>query len=474
MATNVGPLPREEGGPRRQPSNRQRPAVNRLRRLHRHPSPAPQQQQQQQGQQQQSAPTVGKRLLQLLGPGLITGAADDDPTGLATYAQAGAQSGYKLLWTCVLTVPMMMAVQYTAAKVAVVHGKGLTETLKERYPKAIASGAVIALLIANLINAGSDIGAIGAAFALVLPVPAKVMIIPVVVALFFFLLLGNYNLIQNTFKWLCLALLAYIVAAFLSHPSLGGILHGTFIPTISFNPAYLALLVAALGGNVSPYLLFWQADMELDDTRQIRQAPTPRLRRRMIGRELKEIALDTNIGMIFSNIIIFFIEISTAAALFGTKAGGNIATAAQAAQALRPLLGVAAPVTWAVGMLGAALLAVPALTASASDAVAALFGWPHGLNDTPRRAKRFYLVLAIALGIGVAINFVGINPIQALIIAAVVNGIITPPLLVLLLLIARRKDVMGTHTNGKGISIVGWATVAIMSLAALGFLITTF
>ena len=422
---------------------------------------------------QNSASNPAQRLLQLLGPGLITGAADDDPTGIATYAQAGAQTGYKLLWTCLLTVPMMMAVQYTAAKVAVVHGKGLTDVLKGHYPRAIASGAVLALLIANLINAGSDIGAIGAAFALVLPIPAKVMIVPVVIALFLFLMFGNYNLIQNTFKWLCLALLAYIVSAFLSHPSLGGILHGTFVPTISFNPAFLALLVAALGGNISPYLLFWQADMEVDDSQQIHPAPTARLRRRMIGRELKEVALDTNIGMIFSNVIIFFVEVSTAATLF--KAGnGNISSAAQAAEALRPLLGPAATITWSVGMLGAALLAVPALTASASDAVAALFGWPHGLNDTPRRAKRFYLVLAIALGIGVAINFIGINPIQALVAAAVVNGIITPPLLALLLLIARRKDVMGTHTNGRGINIVGWATVAIMSVAALGFLITLF
>lgn len=414
-----------------------------------------------------------RRLLQLLGPGLITGAADDDPTGIATYAQAGAQTGYKLLWTCLLTVPMMMAVQYTAAKVAVVHGKGLTDVLKSRYPKALASGAVLALLAANLINAGSDIGAIGAAFALVLPVPAKVMIVPVVIALFCFLLFGNYDLIQNTFKWLCLALLAYIVASFLSHPSLGGILRGTFIPTISFNPAFLALLVAALGGNISPYLLFWQADMELDDTQQIRQAPTARLRRRMIGRDLKEVALDTNIGMIFSNVIIFFVEVSTAATLFASG-NRNISSAVQAAQALRPLLGPAATITWSIGMLGAALLAVPALTASASDAVAALFGWPHGLNDSPRRAKRFYLVLAIALGIGVAINFAGINPIQALVAAAVVNGIITPPLLALLLLIANRKDIMGERTNGRGINIVGWATVAIMSLAALGFLITTF
>ena len=424
---------------------------------------------------QNSARNPGRRLLQLLGPGLITGAADDDPTGIATYAQAGAQSGYKLLWTCLLTVPMMMAVQYTAAKVAVVHGKGLTDVLKSRYPKALASGAVLALLIANLINAGSDIGAIGAAFALVLPIPAKVMIIPVVAALFFFLTFGNYDLIQNTFKWLCLALLAYIVASFLAHPSLGDILRGTFIPTISLNPAFLALLVAALGGNISPYLLFWQADMEVDDSQQSQRArePTARLRRRMIGRELKAVALDTNIGMIFSNVIIFFVEVSTAATLF-QSGNGNISSAAQAAEALRPLLGPAATITWSVGMLGAALLAVPALTASASDAVAALFGWPHGLNDSPRRAKRFYVVLGAALGIGVAINFIGINPIQALVAAAVVNGIITPPLLALLLLIANRKDVMGERTNGRGINIVGWATVAIMSLAALGFLLTTF
>jgi|SRR5579884_3158052 len=403
-----------------------------------------------------------------LGPGLITGAADDDPTAIATYAQAGASFRYGLLWTCLLTYPMMATVQYIAAKVALVHGKGLAGVIGERYPRGLLYAAVLGLTFANVVNAGADLGAIAAAINLIVPIPRALLIVPVAVFLLAFLAFGSYHLIEDTFKWLTLALLAYVISAFLAHPDYGAMLKGTFVPHISLGAAFLTLLVATLGGNVSPYLFFWEADLEVSEEASQRPVRAHRLR---LAANLKDLAWDTNVGMIFSNIIIFFIEVASAATL--PKLGmTNVTSAAAAARALRPVLGSGATYLWAVGMIGSGLLAVPALTGSVADAVSSTFGWPHGIEDRPSRAVRFYLVLAVALGIGAAIDYVGINPMRALVLAGALNGLLTPPLLVLLLLIANRRDVMGDHTNGLGLNILGWATTAIMAAAAIVLLWT--
>ncbi|MDQ2744690.1 MAG: divalent metal cation transporter [Chloroflexota bacterium] len=416
------------------------------------------------------------RFLKILGPGLISGAADDCPTGIATYAQAGAQTGYGLLWTTLLTLPMLATVQFIAAKVALVQRRGLASVLKAHYPGPIVYTAVLGLIVANVINAGADIGAMAAAIGMFVPISIKILVVPIALFILLFLIFGNFNLIENTFKWLTLALMGYVVTSFLSRPNVGALLHGTFIPQLSFSTAFLTLVVAALGGNVSPYLMFWQADMEVDQEKSD-SAPDFRhgkyLRVRAATRQLSGIAWDTNIGMIFSNLIIFFIEVSSAETLF--KAGKhNVSTAVQAAEALRPLLGNAATVLWAVGMVGAGLLAVPALTGSIADATAAIFGWGQGLNQAPDRAKRFYGVLAAATVVGLGINFLGISPIKALVVSAALNGFLSPPLLILLMLVGNKKDAMGEYKNGLSLNILGWATVAVMTLAAMGLLYTIF
>jgi NRAMP (natural resistance-associated macrophage protein)-like metal ion transporter len=403
-----------------------------------------------------------------LGPGLIAGAADDDPTGIATYAQAGARTGYALLWTCLLTIPMMVAVQYMAAKVAVVHQDGLSGVIREHYSRPVLYGAVLALMIANVINAGADLGALAAAVNLILPVAAWVLVLPITLLILGFLVLGSFRLIENTFKWLTLALLAYIGAAFLAHPAFSELIRGTFIPTIHVNSEFLVLLLAALGGNVSPYLFFWQADLEVAGQRTRRVRHVSRL---ALTADLRRVAWDTTTGMIFSNIIIYFIEVATAATLFAVGQR-DVTSAAQAAEALRPLLGNGATLLWAIGMIGSGLLAVPALTGSVADAIASTFGWRHGLDQKFARARRFYLILAVAMGLAMLINFLGINPIRALVLAGAINGVITPLLLVLLIRVANAPEVMGDRVNGRWLNLAAWATAAIMSVAATTLLVS--
>lgn len=408
-------------------------------------------------------PSRLRRLARLLGPGLIAGAADDDPTGIGTYAQAGARTGYGLLWTTLLTLPMMIVVQFTAAKVAIVERKGLSATLLAHYPRPLVYIAVLGLLAANLVNAGADLGAIAAAVNLIVPLPIVLLVVPITLAILLFLVFGSYHLIENAFKWLTLALLAYVVASFLARPDWGGVLRGTFLPHIETNAAFLGLLIATLGGNLSPYLFFWEADLEVEE---LRAQPVVRPRR-----AVRRAARDTVIGMLVSNIVIYFIEVATAATLFAAG-NHNVGSAAEAARALQPLLGNAAELLWAVGMIGSGLLAVPALTGSIADAVAALFSWRRGLDQPPRRAARFYLLLGGAMLLGMLFNFLGINPIRALVLSAVLNGFLTPPLLLLLVRLAGKREVMGDEANGRWLKLGGWATIAIMTVAALGLLAT--
>jgi Mn2+/Fe2+ NRAMP family transporter len=373
-----------------------------------------------------------------------------------------------LLWTCLLTIPMMVAVQYMAAKVAVVHQDGLSGVIREHYSRPVLYGAVLALMIANVINAGADLGALAAAVNLILPVAAWVLVLPITLLILGFLVLGSFRLIENTFKWLTLALLAYIGAAFLAHPAFSELIRGTFIPTIHVNSEFLVLLLAALGGNVSPYLFFWQADLEVAGQRTRRVRHVSRL---ALTADLRRVAWDTTTGMIFSNIIIYFIEVATAATLFAVGQR-DVTSAAQAADALRPLLGNGATLLWAIGMIGSGLLAVPALTGSVADAIASTFGWTHGLDQKFARARRFYLILAVAMGLAMLINFLGINPIRALVLAGAINGVITPLLLVLLIRVASASEVMGDRVNGRWLNLAAWATAAIMSVAATTLLVS--
>ena len=411
-----------------------------------------------------------KRFLKILGPGFITGASDDDPSGIGTYAVAGASFGFATLWTALVTFPLMAAVQFICAKVGMVSGTGLAGVLKQHYSRKLLYPVVLGLVIANTINAGADIGAIAAALNLLVPIPIAAMIVPISLLILAIQIWGSYRLIARIFKWLTLALFAYIGSAFFAKPGLGEVLKGTLIPTFSFDSKFLSMLVAILGTTISPYLFFWQADQEVEEEISMGRR-TLKQRSGATDAELKYAKWDTNIGMFFSNVVMYFIILATAATLF--KAGKtNIQSATDAAQALRPLAGDGAYFLLALGLIGAGFLAVPILTGSAAYAVAEAFGWRHSLDAKPRRAKPFYAVIAASTLIGMLINFLGINPISALFWTAVINGFLAPPLLVVIMLIANDRKIMGDRVNGLGINILGWTTAAVMFAAAIGLILT--
>jgi NRAMP (natural resistance-associated macrophage protein)-like metal ion transporter len=411
-----------------------------------------------------------KQLLKSLGPGLITGASDDDPSGIGTYAVAGASLGYATLWTALVSFPMMTAVQYTCAKIGMVSGTGLAAVLRQRFPRPLVYGAVFALLVANSINAGADIGAIAAAINLLVPVPILLLIVPIGATMLALQIWGSYAVITRCFKWLTLALLAYVGAALFAHPDWGDVLRGTFIPTFSLDPVYVSTLVAIFGTTISPYMFFWQPSQEVEEEIEHGRV-TVEQRRGATSSELRAAGADTRLGMFFSNLIMYFIILATGATLF--QAGQTqINSAAEAAEALRPLAGDAAAILLAVGLIGSGFLAVPVLTGSSAYAVSETFGWKEGLNSKPGEARGFYAVIVAGTALGMLFNFVGVNPIDALFWTAVLNGFLAPPLLVLVMLVANDRQVMGTRTNGRWLNLLGWGTTLVMFSAAIGMVAT--
>src|SRR6266478_5241986 len=363
-----------------------------------------------------------KRFLKVLGPGLITGASDDDPSGIGTYAVAGASLGFATLWTALFTWPLMASVQLTCARIGMVSGAGLASVLR------------IALIILAL------------------------------------QVWGSYRLIARTFKWLTLALFAYIGSAFFAKPDAISVLKATFIPTLRFDATFLATLVAILGTTISPYLFFWQADQEVEEEISFGRV-TRGQRRGATDAELKYAAWDVNIGMLLSNAVMYFIILATAATLFKTGQT-NIQDATDAAKALEPLAGKGASILLALGLIGSGLLAVPVLTGSSAYAVTGAMGGRYGFNQKPARAKLFYGVIIVSTLIGVAINFLGINPIRALFIAAMINGFLAPPLLVVIMLVANNRQIMGDRVNGRWSNLLGWTTTVVMFVAAVALVLT--
>ena len=411
-----------------------------------------------------------RRLGKDLGPGLITGASDDDPSGIGTYAQAGAQHGFATLWMPIAMLPMVTAVQYMCAKIGMVTGRGLAGVLRENYRGALYP-AVIALVIANTLNAGADIGAIAAAINLLVPIPAVVFIIPTSLGIVLLQVFGNYRLIERVFKWLALALLAYIGAALLARPNVADVLRGTLIPTIRLDPKYIGIVVAILGTTISPYLFFWQASEEVEE--EIGMGRVDLRQREGASRfELKYAMWDTLAGMFLAVVVAYAIILATGATLF-VAGNTDISSATEAAQALRPLAGDASEMLLAVGLIGAGVLGVPILTGAAAYGVAEAFGWRSGLNRKLTGAPQFYLVIIAATFVGMAINFIGINPITALVLSAVLNGLVAPPLLVLVMIVSNDRAVMGRWTNGPLLNAVGWVTTILMSVAAVGLIVTT-
>lgn len=410
-------------------------------------------------------PNPIRRFFKILGPGLITGASDDDPSGIGTYATAGASLGYATLWTAPLTYPLMAAVQYICAKIGMVCGTGLAGVLRRHYSGKLLYPVLLSLVIANTINAGTDIGAIAAAINLLVPIPPVVMIVPIALIIVALQIWGSYRLIARTFKWLTLTLFAYIASTFLANPPWGEVVKATFIPTIRFDSTFLLTIVAILGTTISPYLFFWQASEEVEEEVSMGRKRLWQ-RKGATDTELKYAALDVNIGMIFCNVVFYFVILGTAATL---HAGGKteIESATDAAQALRPLAGNAASVLFALGIIGAGFLAVPVLTGSAAYAIAETFGWQYGLDKKPERAKQFYAAITISTATGMLINFIGINPIKALFWTAIINGFLAPPLLVVIMIVANNKEIMGNRTNGLWTNVLGWTTAVVMFAAAI-------
>jgi NRAMP (natural resistance-associated macrophage protein)-like metal ion transporter len=402
-----------------------------------------------------------KEILKSLGPGLITGASDDDPSGIVTYSIAGAAFGYSTLWTALITFPLMAGVQLICARIGLVYGCGLAAVMRKSFPKKLVYLAIISLLIANTINAAADMQAIAAGINLLVPIPIIVLILPIAVIILIVQIWGTYKTIEKIFRWLTLSLFAYIAAAILAKPDWSQVLHGTFVPTFKLDGEFLSTLVAILGTTISPYLFFWQSNHEVEEKKAEEGAEPGNPSKK----ELKHAVWDVNAGMLLSNVVMYFIILAGAATLHqsGNK---EIESATQAAEALKPVAGNAAYVLMALALIGTGVLAVPILTTSAAFGVAEAFGWKCGLDEKPGQAKEFYLVMAACTLVALAIDYLGVNPMKALFITAVINGFLSAPLLVGIMLVSNDRKIMGDHTNGRFLNILGWTTTALMSLAA--------
>nr|WP_294848102.1 Nramp family divalent metal transporter [uncultured Sphingomonas sp.] len=410
-----------------------------------------------------------RSFLSVLGPGLVTGAADDDPSGIATYSQVGAQFGYSMAWTMPFAFPLLAAIQEICARVGAVTGKGIAQNLRAHYSPWLLRFVVVLLLIANMINLGADLGAMAAVLALVMPGPLLAYTLGFAVLSTLLEVFVSYGRYARVLKWATLSLFAYVGVLIVSHVDWGEALRGIVIPSLAFDRVHAMALVAVFGTTISPYLFFWQAGQEVEEqhrrhVKPLHASPTK------AGAELKRIRTDTLVGMGFSHMVALAIILATAATLHQSGVR-DIGSAADAAQALRPVAGNFAFALFAIGIIGTGLLAIPILAGSAAYAVSEMFDWTEGLGRKPKEAKAFYTVIAVATLGGVAINFFPIDPMRALYWAAVANGLLAPPLMVVLMLMARNKRVMGKLCIPRGLALFGWLGTAVMFGVAALFLI---
>ena len=409
-----------------------------------------------------------RRWYSVLGPGLVTGAADDDPSGIGTYSQVGAQFGYTQPWALLFSLPLMAAIQEICARIGAGTGLGIAQNLKEHYPRALLRIVVLLLLVANVINLGADLGAMGAAVALIVPGPALAATIVFGIVSILLEVFVSYARYAAVLKWATLSLFSYFAVVLLAEVDWYAALRGTLVPHFAFTKDHVTALVAVLGTTISPYLFFWQSGQEVEEQHRRHVKPLM-VSPRSAGPELRRIRVDTLVGMAFSNLTAIVIVIATAATLH--KAGiTQIDSAVEAASALRPLAGELAFALFALGIVSTGLLAVPVLAGSAAYAVAEMFGWREGLNQRPREAKAFYAVIAVATLTGVAMSFLAINPMKALYWAAVVNGLLAPPLMIVTMLIARNPKVMGELTISRGLAFWGWLSTGVMGAVAVLFM----
>ena len=412
-----------------------------------------------------------KSLLQKLGPGLITGASDDDPSGIGTYSQVGAQFGYGLLWTMILSYPLMTAIQEISARIGRVTGVGIAANLRKNYPRPLLYAVLFLVSVANVFNLGADIGAMGAATHLVVPGNVGFLIVIFGVGSLAGVLLVPYSTYAKYLKWLTLSLFAYVGVAFFAHVSWAEVFRATFRPHIELSKSYLTALVAVLGTTISPYLFFWQASQEVEEVKghrgekPLKQAPS------QATEQLRRIRIDTYVGMALSNVVAFFI-ILTAGATLHAHGITEISSSAQAAKALEPLAGRFAFLLFVCGIVGTGLLAVPVLAASACYGIGEACRWKASLERKPGEAIRFYSAITVATLIGLSLNFMHIDPVKALFWAAILNGFLAAPLMVVIMMMASSNRVMGKLVIPPYLKGMGWVATAVMFLASIGVFLT--
>jgi len=412
---------------------------------------------------------IAGRIARALGPGLVTGAADDDPSGIATYSQVGAQFGYQLSWILLFSYPLMAVTQAIAARIGCVTGRGITQNLRRHYPRWLLRIVVLLLLVANVANLGADLGAMGSAVQLLVGGPA--LVYTAILAGFCVLLqvFMSYPRYASVLKWLTLSLFSYVVVVIAVDVPWGEALKSIFVPSVSFDSVHAMAVVAVLGTTISPYLFFWQAGQEVEE--QVRRATLPLyVVPGKAGAELERMGIDTWVGMGISNLISLFIVIATAATLHAHGVT-DINSSAQAAEALRPIAGVFTFFLFALGIIGTGLLAIPVLAGSAAYAVCETFNWVEGLDHKLRDARAFYGVIAAATLIGLALNFVGVDPIKALYWSAVLNGVLAAPMMAAMLLIATNRKIMAEFVLPWPMKVGGALAALVMAVASVAFIV---
>jgi NRAMP (natural resistance-associated macrophage protein)-like metal ion transporter len=405
-----------------------------------------------------------------LGPGLITGAADDDPSGIATYSQVGATFGFGLLWTMIVSFPLMAAIQEICGRFGRITGMGIAESLRKCYPRPLVYSVVLLLCVANIFNLGADVAAMGSAAQLVMG--GKSSLYAVGLGLLSVILEVGipYRRYVLYLKWLTLVLFAYVATAFVVHVPWATVIKATLIPSFEWKSTYWMAIVAVFGTTISPYLFFWQSSQEAEDVRLTHGESALKKKPAQATSQFLRIAFDTRVGMAISNMVAFFIILTTAVTLHGRAGQPEIKTAADAAEALRPLAGHFAFLLFALGIVGTGLLAVPVLAGSAAYAVSETFRWRASLESKPRKAPRFYGVIAVATILGISLNFLGLDPIRALYWSAVLNGIVAVPLMFVLMIMSSNEKIVGQFRLPPGLRNFGWIATIVMLLASVGFL----
>jgi NRAMP (natural resistance-associated macrophage protein)-like metal ion transporter len=415
---------------------------------------------------------IAQEYASILGPGLTTGAADDDPSGIATYSQTGAQYGFQLLWLAPFSWPLMSVVQEMCARIGLVTGEGLAANIRRHFPAWVLHLTTALLFLANTLNLGADLGAMAKATQLLLPwFPFAVLVALFTGVILLLQIFTTYARYARYLKYSTLALLAYVATAFTIHLDWGQVLSNTFVPHLAFTQDQFFLVCAILGTTISPYLFFWQTSQEVEEEILKGKETLAERRKTTPPSDLRRMRIDTWLGMAFSNVIMFFI-IATCAATLGAHGVKNIETADQAASALRPLAGDVAYFLFALGIIGTGMLAVPVLAGSVSYAISESFRWKTGLYRKFRKAYAFYGIITAAMAVGLAMNFVGIDPIKALIYSALANGLVAPVVLVLIVLLSSNRKVMGKRVNHPVATGIGWLTIGLMTLAGFAVLLS--